>query len=61
MAEQISQRTEGAELSVTQNGLALLMEETSGSIWLSDNVEHQVLIHSPKFIPLRIRLGLFQP
>jgi len=36
----ISQRIEGAELSVTQNGLALLMEETSGSIWVLDNVEH---------------------
>jgi hypothetical protein len=40
MAEQISQRTEGAELSVTQNGSALLMEETSGSIWVLDHVEH---------------------
>jgi Tol biopolymer transport system component/DNA-binding winged helix-turn-helix (wHTH) protein len=36
----ISQRIEGAELSVTQDGLALLMEETSGSIWVLDNVEH---------------------
>jgi hypothetical protein len=40
MPEQISQRIEGAELSVTQNGSALLMEETSGSIWVLDNVEH---------------------
>ena len=36
----ISQRIEGAELSVTQDRLALLMEETSGSIWVLDNVEH---------------------
>jgi Tol biopolymer transport system component/DNA-binding winged helix-turn-helix (wHTH) protein len=36
----ISQRIEGAELSVTQDRLALLMEETSGSIWLLENVEH---------------------
>jgi Tol biopolymer transport system component len=34
----ISQRIEGAELSVTQDRLALLMEETSGSIWVLDNV-----------------------
>jgi len=36
----ISPRIEGAELSVTQDRLALLMEETSGSIWVLDNVEH---------------------
>jgi Tol biopolymer transport system component/DNA-binding winged helix-turn-helix (wHTH) protein len=36
----ISQRIEGAELSVTQDGLALLMEESSGSIWVLDHVEH---------------------
>ena len=36
----ISQRIEGAELSVTQDRLALLMEETSGSIWMLENVEH---------------------
>jgi Tol biopolymer transport system component/DNA-binding winged helix-turn-helix (wHTH) protein len=36
----ISQRIEGAELSVTQDRLALLMEETSGSIWVLDNIEH---------------------
>jgi len=36
----ISQRIEGAELSVTQDRLALLMEETSGSIWVLDNVQH---------------------
>jgi Tol biopolymer transport system component/DNA-binding winged helix-turn-helix (wHTH) protein len=36
----ISQRIEGAELSVTQDRLALLMEETSGSIWVLDHVEH---------------------
>jgi Tol biopolymer transport system component/DNA-binding winged helix-turn-helix (wHTH) protein len=35
----ISQRIEGAELSVTQHRLSLLMEETSGSIWVLDNVE----------------------
>src|ERR1700682_6545683 len=32
----ISQRIEGAELSVTQDRLALLIEETSGSIWVLD-------------------------
>jgi Tol biopolymer transport system component len=36
----ISQRIEGAELSVTKDWLALLMEETSGSIWVLDNIEH---------------------
>jgi Tol biopolymer transport system component/DNA-binding winged helix-turn-helix (wHTH) protein len=36
----ISQRIEGAELSLTQHQLALLMEQTSGSIWVLDNVEH---------------------
>jgi Tol biopolymer transport system component/DNA-binding winged helix-turn-helix (wHTH) protein len=36
----ISQRIEGAELSITQDRLALLMEETSGSIWVLDNVEN---------------------
>jgi Tol biopolymer transport system component/DNA-binding winged helix-turn-helix (wHTH) protein len=35
----ISQRIEGAELSITQGSLALLMEETSGSIWVLDDVD----------------------
>jgi hypothetical protein len=34
----ISQRIEEAELSVTQDRLALLMEETLGCIWVLDNV-----------------------
>jgi len=35
----ISQRIEQADLSITQARLALLMEETSGSVWVLENVD----------------------
>jgi hypothetical protein len=35
----ISPRIEGAELSVTRDRMALLMEETSGSIWMLDHID----------------------